>query len=684
MSLTQRKMQERRTVYKDTHFQGITYSSTGKDRKGCAESASVSEKKQAAKSIETVNGLNVMTPEVIEETGFCTGGKYQYIDTLVKALPLLKHFANYNVKPVALDLETGCWKKGDEPDAFSSPIYLMSCSTKRGEAYVFDMRALMYEDGNRFRATMQHFLQQNKFVCHNGAFEQAFLLAQYGVLIDVEFDTMLGSQILTAGLQLGNGLDDCYKRYLGLTLDKEERKFFTSIHPSSPLTNAAIAYSAGDVTQLKELASAQYKELVAKGLLHIWEDIEKPFLPILTKAKLAGVSIDVEKLTEIRKELEETVAEHLRVFECLVGTKTYTRGKRNPVEVTEPAVNIASWKQLLAWYRERDVEIEGTGEEVLSALVARRSINKRVKEFTQCVLDYRKDSKVLSTYVIPLLEKSRRSQTGRIHPDWKQMVDTGRMACRNPNLQNVPSKGEWARIRECFVSRPGHKLIVADYSQMELRILAQLSQEPKMIEAFRSGEDLHSKTAEALFGAGWTKEQRAIAKTFNFAVCYGSGPGTLADQADIPIWQAKQLLSKYFKTYPKLKEYLDSSQRHAKDECFCETPAGRKRFFNRPDPSAENYKAQMAAIGREGGNMPIQGCNADATKIASRLFEERKNAANTQIILWVHDEIVVQADEGIVDREVATLEWCMIQAAEIYVTDLPVEVSITVGERWEK
>jgi hypothetical protein len=286
---------------------------------------------------ELIDGLKVLSPEVMEEFGQCPGGKYTYLDTMVKALPLLKHWANYNVKPIALDLETGCYKKGDEPDCFSSPIYLMSCSTKRGEAYVFDLRALFYEDGVRFLDAMQLFLRKNKFVCHNGAFEQAFLLAQYGVLIDVEFDTMLASQILTAGLQLGNGLDDCYKRYLGLVLDKEERKFFTSIHPSSPLTNAAIAYSAGDVTQLKELASAQYKELVEKGLLHIWEDIEKPFLPILTKAKLAGVSIDVEKLTEIRKELEATVAEHLRVFECLVGTKTYTKGKRNPVEVTEPA-----------------------------------------------------------------------------------------------------------------------------------------------------------------------------------------------------------------------------------------------------------------------------------------------------------------------------------------------------------
>jgi DNA polymerase-1 len=224
---------------------------------------------------------------------------------------------------------------------------------------------------------------------------------------------------------------------------------------------------------------------------------------------------------------------------------------------------------------------------------------------------------------------------------------------------------------------------------MELRILAQLSQEPKMIEAFRSGEDLHSKTAEALFGAGFTKEQRAIAKTFNFAVCYGSGPATLADQADIPIWQAKQLLSKYFKTYPKLKEYLDSSQRHAKDECFCETPAGRKRFFNRPDPSAENYKQQMAAIGREGGNAPIQGCNADAAKVASRLFEEHTfEETDVQIIMWIHDEIVVQVPSdspfGSPEAYAELLRKCMIQAAEIYVTDLPVEVSLTIAERWEK
>jgi DNA polymerase-1 len=633
---------------------------------------------------ELIDGLRVIEPEPLEPTGICVGGRYHYYDTLVKALPLLNHWPSYNVKPLALDLETGTWCRGAEPDPFSSPIYLMAVSTKRGEAHVFDIRALLYEDEERFKEVMRKFLSYNKFVCHHGQFEQAFLLQQFGVLPTVEFDTMLASQILTAGLQeLGNGLDDCFERYLGLKLPKDDRKFFSEIHPSSPLTNKCIAYAAGDVAQLKELARIQYEMLHEKGLYHIWEEIEKPFLPILTKAKLAGVTIDVDRMEEIRVELERTVGDHLGRFAELVGTHTFIRGKRNPAEVTEPFLSITSWQQLTEWYYGMGHEIEGTGEEVLSALLKSR-VSRRVREFTQCVLDYRRDSKVLGTYVLPLLGKHRNPLTGKIHPDWKQMVDTGRMACRSPNLQNIPARTEMGqRMRECFVAEPGHKLIVADYSQMELRILAQLSQEPRMLEAFQKGEDLHSKTAEALFGAEYTKEQRGLAKTINFGIAYGAGPSTLADAADIPIRQAQALLQKYFQTYPKLKEYLDRSARSAQDYCFAATPAGRKRWFTRPDPNAEKYRQQMGAIGREGCNMPIQGCNADATKIASAEFETGK-CEGTQILMWVHDEIVVQAVEENTEHEAAWLRTCMIEAGKRYLPDVPCEVSISISERWCK
>lgn len=639
-----------------------------------------------ASDVTLVSGLKILEPEPLEHQGICPGGKYTYYGTLAGALPLLRHWATYNQKPIALDLETGIWQKGEEPDPARSPIYLMSCSTRRGEAHVFDTRALHYEDDPLFRETMRRFLEHNVFVCHNAQFEQAFLASAYGVMIDVEFDTMLASQILTAGLNLGNGLAECYERYLGIKLDKADRKFFSEIHPSSPLTNRSVAYSGGDVTQLKELASMQFRELEEKGLLGVWALIEKPFLPILTKAKLAGVPLDRDRLTQIEKELEEIVRLRLEQFESLVGTHTYVRGKRTPVTVTEPNINIASWQQLTEWYYGAGVEVTGTGEEILSeVLKSRRS--KRVKEFTQCVLDYRRDSKILGTYVKPLLERS--ALDGKIHPNWKQMVDTGRMACREPNLQNIPSKGPWAKIRECFIAEPGHKLIIADYSQMELRILAQLSQEPKMLEAFRNGEDLHAKTAAAIFGPDYTKEQRQVAKIINFGTAYGAGPPTIAAEADISFAQAKALLAKFFGEYTVLKQYLDQSKRNAQDYCFAATPAGRKRFFKRPEPDAEKYVQQMAAIGREGCNAPIQGCNADATKRASTIFAERTiEETDVQIVMWIHDEIVVQVPDdspfGSPEAYAELLKSCMIEAAQRYVTDIPVEVSITIGDRWQK
>jgi DNA polymerase-1 len=233
-------------------------------------------------------------------------------------------------------------------------------------------------------------------------------------------------------------------------------------------------------------------------------------------------------------------------------------------------------------------------------------------------------------------------------------------------------------------------LVIADYSQFELRALAEMSQDPVMTTAFQNGEDLHAKTAQALFGPGFTKEHRQIAKTFNFQSAYGSGPQGLADKVntDVPgmnmkAWEAAQHLKKFYQTYPVLKAYLDRSQQFGKDECWCATPSGRKRWFTRPDPSHEKYKQQMSAIGREAGNMPIQGCNADCTKIASALFDANK-VGTTQILMWVHDEIVVQVETDFAEFEAKWLQECMIEAGKRYLKTVPVEVSITIGDKWCK
>lgn len=629
----------------------------------------------------TVNNLLMLEPEVMAVTGECVGGTYTYIDRLEDARPVLRSYEN----PVALDLETGVREKGDNPDPFSSPIYLMAISKKRGEAYVLDIRMLRYEDEEEFGLLMRRFLRSNRFICHNANFEQSFLMAQFGVMIDVFFDTFLASQLTTAGLRDGNALDDCYRRYLDLELPKDDRKLFIRMHPDSPLPNSAIAYAAGDVTQLKTLANKLAFELKEKGVAHIWETIEKPFLPILTRAQLFGVRLDYELLESIKTELEDRIDAVLERWGELVGIRTYTKGVRKPTTITEPYVSITSWQQLTELFYGLGCEVEDTSEETLAAISeSRRAV--RIRDIAATVVDFRRLSKILGTYIEPLLGRHRNRVTGRLHPGWKQMVDTGRMACREPNCQNIPSKGEWAKIRQAFVADEGASFIIADYSQMELRVLAQMSQEPRMLEAFNTNIDLHSQTAALLFGEDFTKEHRSVAKTINFGIAYGAGPGTISREASIPFRHAVKLLEKYFDGYPKLKQYLDASQMRAKDHCISLTPAGRKRWYDRPDPCAENYDQQLAAIGREGCNAPIQGCNADVTKKASILFRQscERLMMDAEIVLWVHDEIVVQCPTPCAEVYADVLRECMVAAGAEYITDLPVEVSITVSDRWEK
>jgi DNA polymerase-1 len=317
-----------------------------------------------------------------------------------------------------------------------------------------------------------------------------------------------------------------------------------------------------------------------------------------------------------------------------------------------------------------------TGEDILTTL-------KDKHEIIGKILDFRELGKLKSTYVdaLPMLVHPK---TGRIHSTFNQTIAaTGRLSSTNPNLQNIPIRTEKGRyVRKMFVPRDeNHVLISADYSQIELRIIAALSGDEAMISAFKNGEDIHAATAAKIFNiplAEVTREQRGNAKTVNFGIIYGVSAFGLSQQTDLSRTEAKDLIESYFKTYPGIHNYIDTQQQFARDNGFVQTIMGRRRYLK--DINSSNAIVRGAAE-RNAINAPIQGSAADVIKIAMINIHEKMKAANlkSKMVLQVHDELVFDAEKS----EVAGLEKLIKKEMESAVSlEVPLLVEVGMGENW--
>src|SRR5882672_7284882 len=273
-------------------------------------------------------------------------------------------------------------------------------------------------------------------------------------------------------------------------------------------------------------------------------------------------------------------------------------------------------------------------------------------------------------------------RTGRLHADFRQIgAPTGRFACTNPNIQQVPHAPEY---RRCFTGNPaGRKLVIADYSQIELRILAEFSNDQGFIDAFNSGADLHRVTAAQVFNVAQdqvTKEQRDFAKRLNFGVVYGIGAQRFSMMTGLSVTEAEDVLRRYFATYRKLDAYLRESASRAVSEKQARTGSGRLVKFNY-DPSD---RQQVSMTQRNGKNAPIQGTSADILKRALRLLSDELRGTSAKIVNIIHDEIVVEVDEGEAAQVAQTVEQTMCAAGEEYVQAVPVKVESQIANEWTK
>lgn len=562
---------------------------------------------------------------------------------------------------LSIDLE------GTSLDPYTNELLLFQVAV-RDTAYVFDVRQVDLKP-------LTKVLSNEKIlkIAQNAKFDYGMLKAIAGIEIVNIFDTMLAERILTTGVSRENSLRAISRKYLGVELIKETRKTFIGNHARG-FSKKQLDYAAADVLVLFPIYKAQKKALKDEGLDGIAE-LEFDLVPVVAEMELKGFLIDVKKWREViadyRKKanhVAQKIQEELRPY----STHTQTDLFGNHADV----VNLNSPSQILKAFRRVGLDLPSTGEGVLS---------QYNHPLTKLLLEYRGYEKIITAFGENLLSKINK-KTGRIHPDYMQIgADTGRFACSNPNLQQIPTD---SLFRGCFITPSGYKLVIADYSQIELRIMAELSKDPVFVKAFKEDQDLHTLTASQMFGIPIDKvdkDKRFQAKSINFGLMYGRGARSLAVQLGISEREAKALLQKYFKQYHGVMEWLDKVAKEAVRLGRSTTLGGRKRYYQRINPGDPGYERQVGHIERQGKNTPIQGTSADMIKKAMVYVYKRfrEKGLDATPIHTVHDEIVVEAKEDQAEETAKILGKEMKRAGETFLKIVPVKVGVVISDIWE-
>ncbi len=499
------------------------------------------------------------------------------------------------------------------------------------------------------------------------------VLAKYNIMVKGKlFDTMLAHYLINPDMR--HNMDVLAETYLNYspisieTLIGKKGKNQKSMRDVPLETQTEYAVEDADITlQLKELFT---NELGEANTQKLFDDIEIPLLRVLAAMELEGINLDTDFLNSLSDQLNSDIAD--------LEQKIYTEAGEE--------FNIASPKQLgdilfdkmklVAKPKKTKTGQYATGEEILSYLA-------KDHEIIQSILDFRGLSKLKSTYVDALPLQVEPS-TGRVHTDYMQTVAaTGRLSSNNPNLQNIPIRTERGRqVRKAFVPRnKEYTLLAADYSQIELRIIAALSEEETMIEAFKNGEDIHASTASKVFNVPLdevTREQRSNAKTVNFGIIYGVSAFGLSNQTDLNRTEAKELIDTYYETYPKLKRYMGTQVDFARDHGYVQTVLGRRRYLK--DINSRNAVVRGAAE-RNAVNAPIQGSAADIIKIAMIKIYKKLNDGNykSKMLLQVHDELVFDVYKPELET-IKTLVKTEMESA--FTLSVPLDVDMDAGDNW--
>ena len=418
--------------------------------------------------------------------------------------------------------------------------------------------------------------------------------------------------------------------------------------------------------QLSLLLNAEVlKQLEEKNLLVIYNKMEKPLVPILFAMEQAGILLDLDKLAQYSKQLGEELAVQEQVIYKLAGDQ----------------FNIASPKQLGV------VLFEKMGLDVIKKTKTGYStdndvLEKLVHPIAKEIINYREIAKLKSTYVDSLPQLV--DQQSRIHTQFNQaLTATGRLSSTNPNIQNIPIRTERGqRVRQSFIAAPGKKLLSVDYSQIELRVLAHMSDDPGLIQAFRQDLDIHLATAAEIFAVALdqvTKEQRRIAKAVNFGIAYGQGTYGLAETLGISRKQSAEIIEKYFIKFSGIKNYIETTIQKAHEQKYVETLFGRRRYI----PELDSTNMMLKKFGERAAiNAPIQGTASDLVKMAMiEVSQDTKNNMQITMLLQVHDELIFEGVESDLEKQMPWIKKTMESVAKLKV---PLKVNASIGYNWDE
>ncbi|AWW50260.1 DNA polymerase I [Polynucleobacter paneuropaeus] len=500
----------------------------------------------------------------------------------------------------------------------------------------------------------------------------AHIFANYGITLQgVEFDTLLESYVLES--HMPHNMDSLADRHLGMKTIKYEEVCGKGVHQigfDQVDLQTATEYAAEDADITLRLHLALWPQIQANpGLLYIYEKIEMPAMRVLGIMERNGIRIDSALLAKQGQEIGKRLL-------ALEGEIHQLAGQPFNIQSPKQIAEILFGQLELPVIKKTPSGSPSTDEEVLQKLAEDYPLPARI-------LDYRSLAKLMSTY-IEKLPRMADPQTGRVHTNFSQAVAvTGRLASSEPNLQNIPVRTEEGRrIREAFIPAPGCKLLSADYSQIELRIMAHIAEDANLLEAFAAGKDVHQATAAEIFGiplAEVSSEQRRYAKVINFGLIYGMSAFGLAGNLGIERGAAQNYIAKYFERYPGVAQYMERTRLEARDRGYVETVFGRRLWL----PEIKSTGPRRQGAERAAINAPMQGTAADLIKLAMIAVENwiEKEQLKTKMLLQVHDELVFDVPLDEIELLQAKLPGLMCQVAQLKV---PLVVSIGVGDNWEE
>src|SRR6267378_1648532 len=593
--------------------------------------------------------------------------KYQLIKTEDELRKSVESLSSHQV--IGLDTET------TELDPYFGRLRLVQLATPSG-VHIIDLDAFDERGNGNLRETnalapLRDLLSAPRpiKIAHNAKFDAKFIRHTLGVDLGGIFDTLLASQIVGAGdIEERHGLETVASRYLNEAVDKSERLSNWNFE----LSEAQLEYAARDAAVLLPLREKLIERLKAESLVKCAQ-LEFECVMTVADIELAGFFMHKERWLEQLAIVEKRRAELAEQLQVVLAEES-SQGSLFGGHERED-INLDSHQQLTQALNRLGIPVpESTRNWKLQPLAAQYPV-------IETLLEYRTVQKALTSYGQNMIELIN-PVTKRLHADFRQIgAPTGRFSCTNPNIQQVPHAVEY---RRCFSGHPaGRKLIIADYSQIELRILAEFSGDQGFIEAFNSGADLHRVTAAQVFNVSLdqvSKEQRDFAKRLNFGVVYGIGAQRFALMTGLTVPEAENVLRRYFATYRQLDNYLREAANSAVRERQARTGSGRLVHF-RYD---ENDRQQISMTQRNGKNTPIQGTSADILKRALHLLKGELRGTSARIVNIIHDEIVVESEADEVDDVARKVERVMVAAGEEYLKTVPVKVETEIAEEWVK